>query len=118
MHCKPELLTRLTYKTRKYSTKMSKRPDINKDLAEVEYVEAEPIEPPFASSPSPQPMPFVRTYSSTGCVPCCGPFGCLLTLIILSYFFYEFEFLRAVAIAGVILLIVSVFAGSLTRGTR
>lgn len=97
---------------------MDQQPKTGKEVLEVEYVEAEPIETPAASRVE-QQQPYVRTYySGGGCNPCCGPFGCVLTLVLLSYAFYEFEFVRAVALALIIFMVVSIFAGTVVRRPR
>ncbi len=89
-----------------------------KEVLEVEYVDAEPIEVSEAYRVE-QQQPHVRTYySGGGCTPCCGPFGCVLALILLSYVFYEFEFVRAVALAFIVFIVVSILAGSLVRRPR
>ena len=96
---------------------MEKPTDIDKEVSHVEYVEAEVLESSYPEQPQYE-APYVRTYSSTGCVPCCGPIGCTLSLLIAGYFLYQFDFIRAVAIALVLFLAVSFFARSITRSTR
>lgn len=97
---------------------MDEQPTGRHEVLEVEYLDAEPIEN-AQLSPTPDQQPYVRTYySGGGCTPCCGPFGCLACVFMLGYVFYEFEFVRAVALAAVIFLIVSIMAGSVSRRMR
>jgi len=93
---------------------MTDDPNTRKELQQVEYVEAEPIEGSGSYKPE-QPVAYVRTYQGGGCIPCCGPGGCIALLVILSYFFYEFEFVRAVAIGLIIFVVLSFLAGSVVR---
>ena len=97
---------------------MDQDPQTRQEILEAEYVDAEPMEGSEVYRVE-QQQPHVRTYySSGGCTPCCGPFGCVLTLVFLSYVFYEFEFVRAVALALIVFMVISILAGSVVRRPR
>jgi hypothetical protein len=80
----------------------------------IEYLDAEPIEGTGAPSPSRQQQfqPHVHTYyqKNASCIPCCGPIGCSVILIMAFAVIGNPELLKGALYAGAILVIVSLLS--------
>jgi len=54
--------------------------------SEVEYLDAQPIEgsgaPPPSAAPPPQAQAYTYYKRSDTCIPCCGPLGCMISILL------------------------------------
>lgn len=92
-----------------------------KPYDDVEYVDAEPIDGTGAAAPAPagprqgQPQVYSYYHKSESCVPCCGPFGCSLLLLLFLGLWGNRHLLDAALYAVAILVVVSVLTRLLAR---
>lgn len=80
----------------------------------VEYVEAEPIEPAAPLAPhlhrhSNAPFPNQVYHTKANCIPCCGPVGCLSLVLLATLIFTDWN-VRPIMLALSIFILVSFIA--------